>query len=1323
MGRRKAIGSPRLEELKKFLIESSESHDLSEYLPEIKEYLNADLVQERIVATDVVSIWLLRAVQRNQEFHEGSIHELFLHVTSFIDSTDSGQTNACLGLLRRLVQFLTQSGREDLIQKWTHVLWKDRTQKKEWFLVFEALAKESPVATDVILDPTFVEWHLHAFNSTGISNSASKALVAVLVHVPGNYQMWKNPVTSSLENPNLWQNITTYLLPLLFRLDTLVAKHFINHISASSGHVQLAVLRASQSVLTTSDPVNSGLISESRLYEFATSSNDTYRIDALALAVSTMKSSTVPASYVLLFFSDETVLNSCINEASTPELRGAFASLYRKFLLATRESLLSLRRRAAKGKVVKSENPLTHAIMQARNNMLALITVDSSYSQLLVGFEILQLFADEEFDGARRGKRSEKLPPVPKLFDLFDNAVVVTLIKFTTSNYEDIRARSKTLLSRVHLPNWDMYPYQSMLHNSIHDLASLKGRTADAAVDLLDVVGSTQSQQKLINSLLAYMEDLNSHSLHGFFAVFTTMFNNPSCRSGNITGLGNLAAVLISKCFDQWRKYKAQTTFETLEDNDDISGTSWRSIREGGFLIKAMMEANKAEDWQLFPESQFTALCDLIIEQLSTVTHRGVFTAVYDSYVTACNICLSHVTSSLRGLPEKWLETNLDLILSKTQFVSRRSAGLPILIIGILNAYYNHGDFGVYAGSQDNAWDKLLHTMHHLHELAQKPYSLATSQKTDVPQVHAFNCIKQIYMDLVLWPCARGYLEISLQLAVENLGHNEWSIKNGALMLFTALQNRIFGTNKLGDSMTGVKASVLFSRYRQLQPLVYAGLEKCIKGENSIDVAIPILNLLSRVERLFMQDKTSSPFYHILSSCLLVHRQWKVRELAAAVLARQLALPEEALNECIRSLTCIEQNWSRANIVHGHVLLLSDIHKRFGLDDDIKLWCTDVFLELFSREQWLALVVLLDVVLCCMQVLDSLFAFLVDLGQTGKVPLNGQKCLFSLKAAKYLMSHDQEKFLRLAGILLRSRNIDLQLVALNYLRAHVTYEDGLIDELNELACNKETFISCRVETVRLLAGWGVTLPKELPDLEWSRDLQLCMAAPTICDMEDPISCLRQLLAWSELEEARLVGLEAAAELLKHRQELSTDVMILLLCSLHDFDKNVRARCNEIVSQQIGEYGRSCSYNFQKGLQKVAIGEIPWSDVIRDILFLADKELTLCMQQTSNAIFDIERDNLHINEVRVFSQFVKVLISQDKEKVKLVEAKVQEQLDIIDKIIEERPEVVLSWHIETHFDTAIRKVFILGESFGVKQERLHLLQQKLTEMMYVGTCST
>ena len=106
----------------------------------------------------------------------------------------------------------------------------------------------------------------------------------------------------------------------------------------------------------------------------------------------------------------------------------------------------------------------------------------------------------------------------------------------------------------------------------------------------------------------------------------------------------------------------------------------------------------------------------------------------------------------IQDIPQEWYREALGFMAERTSALTRRSAGLPAIITGILGAYIGTGLF-----------DEIILDLQAIADEAVEPnqdFKIAR-----LPQVHALNCLKDIFTDArFAIPCER-YVADSLEIA------------------------------------------------------------------------------------------------------------------------------------------------------------------------------------------------------------------------------------------------------------------------------------------------------------------------------------------------------------------------------------------------------------------------------------------------------------------------------------------------------------------------------------------------------------------------------
>ncbi|PSK34698.1 hypothetical protein C7M61_004890 [Candidozyma pseudohaemuli] len=1247
--------------------------------------------KRNLQAADALLIWYLRAVQALKAGADPTLVPLddifsdsvFNWVTGSLNFSHGAQANAGLGLLRRLVQLLLLLDRakgDELCTKWAISVFHDLSLKKEHFQIIETLAKECPQVSQGFKEniPGFVEVLVSACASGAVANAAAKCLAALLQNLQTDFSegefvnYWATPVVSGLHNPKTSSNIIQHLLPILLRMTPNSVEILIkNHIDASQPELLLAVLNVSQKLSKSKDPIDSGILTEGEMFELMVSDTESIRLSALQLVVSTIKTSRIPSAHILKLLTDECILEGFVEDSRSSETRDAFSSTIRKAVISLKDCYIHNRE--------SSPEAIKGVFQWLLSYFMKKLSPSSSYLLLLIAFDFFEVLVEEEFDGVAR-KNTQKLKnliPVLEVFTLSFNSV---MLRFTTNNYEDIRGKARKLLQTC--PSGLLFDeldglFSEYLNNAIEALKSVQGRKSDENVNLLLLLATHYStnQRKLLEFIRLIQERLlqvNGESPHGFYTFFSKAFQtSPEFFLEQETYSTELFRCLLKCCQKLWQQYKANTTFETLEDSDGLEASSWRPVRESALLLDTMIALNKKSRFVFLDNELFLEACELTRDQLSNITHRGVFMAVFNTYVSACVVCLE--SPSLKDYPKIWLQESLDLIKAKTQFVSRRSGGLPFLITGAIIA---HKKTGV-----DEIIDS---TMKMLIEYTKIPLREEDRAKAGFPQVHAFNCIKHLFLESALFPSAKRYLNEALSLALESIDSPEWSIKNAALMLFTSLQNRIFGTNMVDNLLSGMKTSVFFSMYRDLEDKFYSRLSKFGENEGgSVESILSILTILERLEWSGTDESLFNSFYTLLQDRYLSHQRWKIREMTARVLYKMALTTnkEKAVEHCI---TGVFSSMSM-NKIHGFLLLVSKLSREVRInDEDMR----DVFHFVLKLNNWQVFSVWLDMLpedppLSLVEPLGDLFV--QKLIEESKKPNRAKQSTLA-KVVKilhhYHLKNDKAEVAEdLLLLALESDAYVIQELVIECCQKHEKLSHRLKETLEQLAQAPLTWSYTRVKVIELLVAAGSNQRIKTPDTKWSQELQvLDLAAQSVPDIWQ----LARYLHSYETDETNLLCVEVLERLMRPKEELDgdyiEDVIVLLLISCKSECRPARRRAADVLSRSFNlSSDWSTTYTFRKALE--AYGDFGGREgsILRNSLTLYR---TGFEEFTKKNQLDLDRDDLYMNEAMVHSELsrrTKMDVSEDVDKVM--------------QIIQKSP-LLKSWEYDYLFDVSLHKLMNL-----------------------------
>lgn len=281
----------------------------------------------------------------------------------------------------------------------------------------------------------------------------------------------------------------------------------------------------------------------------------------------------------------------------------------------------------------------------------------------------------------------------------------------------------------------------------------------------------------------------------------------------------------------------------------------------------------------------------LLLSQLTHIRHRGAFSAVSPSFTTLCTTCITARDPTLHPLPATWLAENLHLITTSSSKITRRSAGLPYLLLAVLSS------------ERDPSRPLLQSTFAHLAAIAARPAPESRDgEKIDLPQVHALNCIKHLFTDARLSAAMAPHIGEALALAVGCFAAKVWALRNCGIMLFTALLNRLFGIRRSrNEDRSAFDTKGFFGRYPSAESVLLSGLKGNVEALDRVEVdggagglvemVYPALSLVARLEYSDGYEGEMAEFVGCVRVAMEC-RVWKVREMAARAYASLVGGPE-----------------------------------------------------------------------------------------------------------------------------------------------------------------------------------------------------------------------------------------------------------------------------------------------------------------------------------------------------------------------------------------------------------------------------------------------
>ncbi|KAF9103900.1 hypothetical protein BGX27_010317 [Mortierella sp. AM989] len=361
----------------------------------------------------------------------------------------------------------------------------------------------------------------------------------------------------------------------------------------------------------------------------------------------------------------------------------------------------------------------------------------------------------------------------------------------------------------------------------------------------------------------------------------------------------------------------------------------WRAIKESSSLMelvlsKATIGSSTLKADGILEPSALDRAGGLFRKLLTTIRHPGAFSSVFPAYISLCTRLLNSEDPALAALPRVWLEEILDSILSDNISVTRRSAGLPLCILAIVNAELS-----------DNRRTLLPMVMRRVMAIAVKPVSPDANQQVDLPQIHAMNVLRRLFMDAKLSTSVLPYVGQGLELSIRAFSSLSWAVRNCGVMLFSTLLHRVFGAKRVRDehlAINGITSRELFARLEGLcgflQGQLEAAVGQLLSAESSVDRVhpglYPVLTLLSRLQPSLHADPADAIDGGMSAFATLVRRCaasaiWKTREMAARALIPLVAsrdlidLVLDILKGCLKPR--ITQNETHGLLVQVQFLL------------------------------------------------------------------------------------------------------------------------------------------------------------------------------------------------------------------------------------------------------------------------------------------------------------------------------------------------------------------------------------------------------------------
>ncbi|GJN90356.1 hypothetical protein Rhopal_003367-T1 [Rhodotorula paludigena] len=347
-----------------------------------------------------------------------------------------------------------------------------------------------------------------------------------------------------------------------------------------------------------------------------------------------------------------------------------------------------------------------------------------------------------------------------------------------------------------------------------------------------------------------------------------------------------------------------------------ILSACWRAMKEAGELLETLVrlpsELDTASFRQIWSYDELAAVGELFGTWLRLARHRGTVANLHPCYTRSAGALLAAGKEwpEVGRLPELWLDQHLKDIVSARISITRRSAALPFIILGLLLTILP---------SSRPTFDAALTR---LFEIAES----TTSDITDESRVHAMNTIRTVFLDAKGGVAAGRYVERGFLVSISLFWSPNWICRNVALLLFATLITRAFNARRTNldrdpDSLsTRLTIDDFFVRCPSLEQVLRDELER---GWRESQEATPSSNLHSPLFSILMlfsllqtpkravgaadspvEREYSKPFIPLIKACAK-SRVWKIRDAAGDALTG-LVSPEDVGVTAEELLTDIE---------------------------------------------------------------------------------------------------------------------------------------------------------------------------------------------------------------------------------------------------------------------------------------------------------------------------------------------------------------------------------------------------------------------------------
>ncbi|XP_058231705.1 thyroid adenoma-associated protein homolog isoform X2 [Hemibagrus wyckioides] len=393
------------------------------------------------------------------------------------------------------------------------------------------------------------------------------------------------------------------------------------------------------------------------------------------------------------------------------------------------------------------------------------------------------------------------------------------------------------------------------------------------------------------------------------------------------------------------------------EEHSLVLTCCWVTLKEIGIFLGSLVERIQSlthRDRTLLTVEDLQKASKVFKDIILKCRHWGAVEGCCIGFTKFCTVLLTSSDPKLREIPNRILQQGLCVLQTpRSTSVTRRAAGLPMLILGVLAAE-----------ESSTSHPLLAHTISTLLEIAGAPLPQNWDQTLDLPQVCAVHTVQALVKGSSLGLTILQYAPEITILSLTLLSSPCWAMRNAALQLYSSLCSRMLGQRPAGDDVSaqyGMSSPAFFKHYPALKPFLQEALEKAATDLHEARLSLhpslyPILTLLAKLQPGAQeQTQALSDFLPPLLQ-LVASPVYGVRAMSAQALVAMIP-PTEYVASVLRVVEELREKPSSPschNRMHGQLLQIKAVLTRVLHPDNPRPPSLCAVVEAMEVRIWLA---------------------------------------------------------------------------------------------------------------------------------------------------------------------------------------------------------------------------------------------------------------------------------------------------------------------------------------------------------------------------------